>query len=61
MNYKIENTLKKSKTVFIIMGILWIVLSIVFVAPLAVSIVEGTDNRNFQLWKNGRKHDTCNI
>lgn len=47
MNYKIENTLKKSKIVFVIMGILWIVLSIVFVAPLTVSIVEATQNRSF--------------
>ena len=38
--YKIKNALKKSKKVFIMVLILWIVLSIVFVAPIAVSSVE---------------------
>lgn len=38
--YKIKNALKKSKKVFIMVLILWIVLSIVFVAPITVSSVE---------------------
>ena len=47
MNYKIKKTLKKSKNVFIIFGILWILLSIVLVSPIAVSIVDATVNRRF--------------
>ncbi len=46
MNYKIKNTLKKSKTVFIVVIVLWIILSIVLVSPIAVSIVEATTNRS---------------
>ena len=37
---KIKHALKKSKAVFIMIIILWIVLSIVFIAPIAVSTVE---------------------
>lgn len=47
MNYKIEKTLKKSKNVFIVVLVLWVLLSIVLVSPLAVSIVEATHNRSF--------------
>lgn len=47
MNYKIKNTLKKSKSILIVVAILWILLSIVFVAPLTVSIVEATENGIF--------------
>lgn len=47
MNYKIEKTLKKSKTVFIVVIVLWVILSIVLVSPIAVSIVEATTNRYF--------------
>jgi len=38
--YKIKNALKKSKKVFIMLLILWVVLSIVFIAPIVVSSVE---------------------
>ena len=38
--YKIKNALKKSKKIFIMVIILWVILSIVFIAPIAVSIVE---------------------
>lgn len=48
MNYKIEKTLKKSKNVFIVFGILWVALSIVFVSPIAVSVVESKVDRNVQ-------------
>lgn len=47
MNYKIEKTLKKSKNVFIVVLVLWVILSIVLVSPLTVSIVEATVNRSF--------------
>lgn len=47
MGYKITNTLKKSKTVIIIMTILWITLSIMMVLPLTVGISEATVNGKF--------------
>lgn len=47
MGYKITNTFKKSKTVLIIMSILWLILSILFVAPVTVGITEGTVNGKF--------------
>jgi len=57
--YKIKNALKKSKKVFIMVAILWIILSIVFVAPVAVSIVEAREDGTFSqdaffdsLWDN---------
>ncbi len=37
MNYKIQGALKRNKKYFIIFGILWIFLAIVFVAPVAYS------------------------
>ena len=46
MNYKVEKALKKSKNVFIVFGILWVALSIVLVSPIAISIVEATENRS---------------
>ena len=47
MNYKIQGALKRNKKYFIIFGILWIFLAIVFVAPIAyskfmASLVENT-------------------
>ena len=46
MNYKIKGALKKSKNVFIVTIILWFLLTIVFVAPVTVSIVESTGSRS---------------
>lgn len=42
MGYKIKYVLKKSRPVFIITVALWIVLSIVLVAPVSISIVDAT-------------------
>ena len=47
MNYKIKRALKKSKIVCIIMAAIWIALSILFSAPIAVSIVESSDGGPF--------------
>ncbi len=47
MNYKIERTLKKSKNVFIVIAVLWVLLSIVLVSPVTVSIVQATENGVF--------------
>ena len=49
MNYKIKNSFKKSKMAFIIAIAIWIALSILLSAPLAVSIVDATHNGNFNL------------
>ena len=38
MNYKISNALKDKKKSIIIIAILWVILSIVFVAPIGYSI-----------------------
>lgn len=37
MNYKLEGALKRNRKYFIICGILWIIIAIVFVAPVAYS------------------------
>lgn len=47
MNYKIERTLKKSGNIIIVVLVLWVLLSIVFASPVAVSIVEATENGVF--------------
>lgn len=49
MNYKIKNTLKKSKMAFIIGIAIWIFLSILLSAPIAVSKVESTINGQFDI------------
>lgn len=51
---KIKHAIKKGKKVFIIVLILWIALSIVFVAPITVSKVEATNQDHFfdLLWDN---------
>ena len=46
MNYKVKSALGKSGKAFIIIGILWVVLSIVLVSSITVAIVEATTNRN---------------
>ena len=51
MNYKLETALKKSKKAFIIAGIIWVVLSILLISPIAVSIVDGTVNGVFNFEK----------
>ena len=47
--YKIKHALKKSKSVFIMILILWIVLSIALIVPGTVSKVEATVNGEFNL------------
>ncbi len=50
MNYKLKSALKKSKMVVIIMIAIWITLSILLSAPIAVTLVEtstGTSNDFF--------------
>lgn len=51
MNYKVKKTLKDNKKSIIVIGILWIILAIIFVSPIAYSIVEATNNGIFNLSK----------
>ena len=43
MNYKIEGAIKKNRKSFIICGILWLLLVIVFVAPFSYSVFQATN------------------
>ena len=47
MNYKVKKTLKDNKKSMIVIGVLWIILTVILVAPIAYSIVEATDNGIF--------------
>ena len=47
MNYKMQNTLKRTKNIFMVIVILWVLSSIVLVSPITVSIVESTENGVF--------------
>jgi len=49
MNYKVERAIKKSRKYFMSFAILWLVLTIVFVAPLSCTIVDSTVNNQFDL------------
>lgn len=50
MNYKVQGAMRRNKKNFIIFGVLWVILSIVLVMPIAYSIttanVSGTFNMN---------------
>ena len=49
MGYRLAGTFRRgnAKKVFIVMIILWIILSIVLIAPMSISIVEATENGIF--------------
>ncbi len=47
MNYKVQKTLRDNKKSLIIIGVLWILFVIIFVSPIAYSIVEATNNGIF--------------
>ncbi|MCI9087688.1 MAG: type IV secretory system conjugative DNA transfer family protein [Clostridia bacterium] len=47
MNYKVKKTLKDNKKSMILIGVLWIILTIILVSPIAKSIVDATDNGIF--------------
>lgn len=51
MNYKVKSALKKSKMALIIATAIWIALSILLSAPIAVSIKEATINGNIDINK----------
>ena len=51
MNMKVRKTLKDNKVSLIIIGVLWIVLAIILVSPIAYSIVESINNGIFDFSK----------
>lgn len=44
--YKIKYALSKSKSVLIVIIILWVILSVVLIAPGAISIIDSKENTN---------------
>lgn len=44
MNYKVKQTLKDNKKSMIIIGVLWIILTIILVSPIAYSIAQATSS-----------------
>lgn len=51
MNYKVQGSIRRNKKNFIIFGVLWVILSIVLVMPIAYSIAESTVNDKFMFDK----------
>ena len=49
MNYKIEGAIRRNKKSFIICAILWLVLAIVFVAPLSYTSYQASVGGTFDL------------
>ncbi len=44
MNYKVEGAIRRNRKNFIIYGILWVVITIVFVSPLSLSIFQASES-----------------
>jgi len=51
MNYKVKKTLKDNRKSMILIGVLWIILTIILVSPIAKAIVDATDNGVFVFGK----------
>lgn len=51
MNYKVKKTLKDNRKSMILIGVLWIILTIILVSPIAKSIADATDNGVFAFGK----------
>ena len=51
MKMRIRKTLKDNKKSLIIIGVLWVVLAIILVSPVAYSIVESVNNGIFDFSK----------
>lgn len=49
MGYKLNKTIKDNKVAIIIIGVLWVILSIVLVAPVSYSIGLATTEQGFNL------------
>ena len=44
MNYKVEGAIRRNRKYFIIYGILWVIITIVFVSPLSLSIFQASES-----------------
>ena len=51
MGYKIQGTIRRNKKNFIIFAVLWVILSIVFVMPIAYSITNASVDGEFDIGK----------
>lgn len=51
MNYHVRKTLKDNKKSIILIAILWLILTIIFVSPIAYSIAKATSNGIFDMSK----------
>lgn len=51
MNYKVQGTMRRNKKNFVIFAVLWVILSIVFVMPIAYSITNASIGGQFDLAK----------
>jgi len=51
MNYKVRKTLKDNRKNMVVIGVLWIILTIILVSPIAKAIVDSTDNGVFVFGK----------
>jgi len=51
MHYKVQGAVRRNKRHFIIFGILWVILSIVLVMPIAYSITNATVGGEFDFGK----------
>lgn len=49
MGYKVQGAMRRNKKNFIIYAILWVILSIVFVMPIAYSITNASVNGEFDM------------
>ena len=51
MNYKIKKALKANRVSLIVIAVLWVILTIILVSPIAYSIVVATNNGTFDMSK----------
>lgn len=49
MNYKVKKTLKDNKKNLVVIGVLWLILVIILVSPIAYSIAQATSNGTFDM------------
>ena len=47
MNYKVKKTLKDNKKSLIVIGVLWLILVVILVSPIAYSIAQASSNGIF--------------
>lgn len=47
MNYKVQKTLKDNRKSLIVIGVLWLILVVILVSPIAYSIAQASSNGIF--------------